>query len=96
MSRVTVTAVNIEAMMPIVSVTANPRTGPEPSQNRTKHRDQRGHVGVDDGDERARIAGIDGGIGRFPSPDLLADTLIDEHVGIHGDADDQHDAGDAR
>ena len=36
MSRVTVTALNIEAMMPIVSVTANPRTGPEPSQNRTK------------------------------------------------------------
>ncbi len=35
MSRVTVTAVNIEARMPIVSVTAKPRTGPEPSQNRT-------------------------------------------------------------
>ena len=35
MSRVTVTAVNIEAMTPMVSVTANPRTGPEPSQNRT-------------------------------------------------------------
>ena len=30
-----VTAVNIEARMPMVSVTANPRTGPEPSQNRT-------------------------------------------------------------
>ena len=31
-SRVKVTAVNIEAMMPIPSVTANPRTGPEPNR----------------------------------------------------------------
>jgi len=32
---VNVTAVNIDARMPTVSVTAKPRTGPEPSQNRT-------------------------------------------------------------
>jgi hypothetical protein len=35
MRRVTVTAVNIEASTPTVRVTANPRTGPEPSQNST-------------------------------------------------------------
>ena len=35
-SRVTVTAVNIEARMPMVSVTAKPRTAPEPSQNSTR------------------------------------------------------------
>ena len=35
MSRVRVTAVNIEARMPMVRVTANPRTAPEPSQNST-------------------------------------------------------------
>ena len=32
----TVTAVNIEARMPMVSVTANPRTAPEPSQKSTR------------------------------------------------------------
>src|SRR5262249_1408681 len=34
MFRVTSRAENIEAMIPIVSVIANPLTGPEPSQNR--------------------------------------------------------------
>lgn len=34
MARVTKIAVKTEVMMPIPNVTANPRTGPEPSVNR--------------------------------------------------------------
>ena len=88
-------AVNSVVMMPMPSVTAKPRTGPVPTQNSTAAAMKRGEVGVDDGRERAAEAGVERGDRRAAGAHLLADALVDQHVGVDRHADGQHDAGDA-
>src|SRR5580704_5781286 len=69
-----------------------------PGADIEQHRggDEGGDVGIEDGGEGAGEAGIDGIDGAAAAADLLADALIDQHVGIHRDADREHDPGDAR
>ena len=81
--------------MPMVSVTAKPRTGAGAEPEQHQRRDQRRHVGVDNGGHGAGVAGLDRSHRRFARPDLLADALVDQHVGVDRDADGEHDAGDA-
>ena len=93
--RVSVKAVKTVVTMPMAKVTAKPFTGPEPSKNSTAAAisvvtlvsmivaSALGETGVDRLDHRA------------PAASLLADALIDQHVGVHRHADGQHDAGDA-
>ena len=49
----------------------------------------------ENGRQRALEAGIDRGNRSAPAAQFLADTLIDQHVGVDRDADRQHDAGNA-
>ncbi len=57
--------------------------------------DERGDVGVEDGAEGLLEAGVDGEAGGLAQRELVANALIDEHVGVDGHADGEHDAGDA-
>ena len=95
-SRVKKTAVNRLAAMPIMRETAKPLTGPVPNWKRMSRRDEHGDVGVDDGLERAREPRADGHPHRLAAPQLLADALEDEDVGVHRHAHGERDAGDAR
>ena len=94
-SRVRVKAVNTVVMMPMPSVSANPRTGPVPTKNSTSGGDEGGDVGIDDGRQGAREAGVEGGDRTASGAHFLAQTFVDEHVGIDRHADGEHDAGDA-
>ena len=47
------------------------------------------------GDERLVAAGADAACGVLPLPQLLADALEDQHVGVDRHADREHDARDA-
>src|SRR3990170_2082030 len=71
------------------------RAGPELEQD---HRgDQGGHVGVDDGPEGLLVACVDRGPDRLFRPQLIADPLEDEDVGVdrHPDGeDDPRDPGE--
>src|SRR5512140_1562364 len=58
--------------------------------------DQRGDVRVEDGPERAIVALVHRLPRRLAVIQLLADALVDEHVGVHRDAQREHEAGDAR
>ena len=42
------------------------------------------------------VAGLDRVDQPPPAPDLLADALVDQHVGVDRGADGQDEAGDAR
>jgi hypothetical protein len=54
-------------------------------------------IGIDDSGEGAREAALDRlGEGGMRYPLLFTNALIDQHVGIHRHADDQHKAGNAR
>ena len=57
-------------------------------------RDQRGRIRVENRAERLAVGPLDGGTEGFASLQLLAETLVEEHVGIHRQADGQDDAGD--
>ncbi len=57
---------------------------------------QRGDVGVGDGAGGLVVAGGDAGQRRVAVAQLLADSLVDQHVGVHRHADGQRDAGKAR
>ena len=94
-SRTTVTDAKIDVQMPIVSVTAKPRIGPDPSQNITSA--QASVVSCESAmvmKARVKPASM-AAIGRLAGAQLLADALVDQHVGVdrHGDA--EHQAGDA-
>src|SRR5580658_2495373 len=58
--------------------------------------DERRDVGIGNGRESLLEAGADGGLWRDALAQLLADALVDQHVGIHRHADGEDDAGDAR
>ncbi len=94
--RVTNTAVIIEAMMPMISVTANPLTGPVPNWKRKSAVMHRAHVGVDDGVHGVLEPLVDRETDRLPVLQLLADALEDEDVGVHRDTDREHDAREPR
>lgn len=71
------------------------RAGRQHEQQR--RRDQRGHVGVRDRAERALETG---GQGRTPAGPVACGVLLpgafeDQHVGVHGHADGQHETGEA-
>ena len=55
-----------------------------------------GHVGVEDRPERLAIAGLDRVDQPSAAPDLLADALVDQHVGVDRGTDRQDEAGDSR
>src|SRR6185436_4103209 len=57
--------------------------------------DQRGDVGVDDGDEGAVVAGLERLGGGLALGLFLPDSLVDEDVGVDRHADRQDDAGNA-
>src|SRR6266481_5407699 len=57
--------------------------------------DESRDVGIQDGRERALEPGIDRRDRVAAAAQLLADALIDQHVGVDCDADRQHDAGNA-
>ena len=94
--RVPTTAVNTLLTMPIHRVTAKPlnraRAELEEDDARQKGRD----VGVEDGRQSALVARVDRGARRLAQAELLADALVDQHVGIDRHTESQHDAGDAR
>ncbi len=94
-ARVRVKAVKTVVMMPMPSVTAKPRTGPVPIENSTAAAMKvvmlESRIVASARLKPASIAEI----GLRPCAHLLADALVDQHVGVDGDADGQHDAGDA-
>ena len=59
-------------------------------------RDDVGDVGVENGAERLAVAGLDRVDQPSPAADFLADSLVDQHVGVDRRADGQDEAGDAR
>src|SRR5450755_3340259 len=69
------------------------RAGADIEQHRG--RDEGGDIGIQDRRQRPLEAGIDRGDRGAPAAQFLADALIDQHVGVHRDADRQHDTGDA-
>ena len=93
--RLTKTAVKMEAMRPMVSVTANPLIGPVPNWNR-KSAEIRVVTWVSMIEVNARSKPmVDRRADGSPGAHLLPDALEDEHVGVHRHADGQDDAGDA-
>ena len=79
-----------------MSVTAKPFTGPVPNWYRmTPDTTTVTWVSMTVR-ERPPEAGVDRGPDGLPEPQLLADALEDEDVGVDRHADGQHDAGDAR
>ena len=61
-----------------------------------EHRgDDGGQVRVGDGDGGALETGLDGRQGREPQVQFFAYAFVDQHVGVHGHTDGQHDTGDA-
>ena len=55
---------------------------------------ERGDVGVENGGESFVISRIDGRPERFAGGHFLAQSFVDEHVGVDGHTDGQDDAGD--
>src|SRR5690606_32036068 len=55
-------------------------------------RHERGHVRVEDGAEGLGVALADRRLRGAARPDLLADALADEHVGVHRHAEREHEA----
>src|SRR5215470_13979229 len=92
-ARTIATAVNMEVTMPRPMVTAKPRTGPDPNQNRSS-------VAINVVTFESTIVwyALEPEIerrGGAPSPArLLLDALVDQHVGVDGEPDAQYDAGD--
>ena len=93
---VTKTAVTIDAAIPMISVTANPLTGPVPNWKRKSAVSTVDDVRVDDRVHRVLEPFIDRQPHRTAGDQLFANALEDQHVGIDRDADREHDAGDAR
>ena len=80
---------------PKVSVTANPRIGPVPNWNRNAAAMKPGDVRVDERQEHAAEARVDGGLHALARLELFLDALEDEHVRVDADADREDEAGDA-
>ena len=69
------------------------RTGTECNQNE-RHK-QAGQVGVQDGAVGAGEAAVERGYEGLACAALVADALVDQHVGVHRHAHREHDAGNA-
>ena len=57
---------------------------------------QRGEVGIENGDKRRPEACLDGIDGAAAGPPFLADAFEHQHVGVNRHAHGENDAGDAR
>ena len=71
---------------------ATDRTGTDHEQDDTC--DQRGEVGVEDGREGIAVTLSHRFLHIFTLAQLLLDTLVDKHVGIHGSTQRKHHTGD--
>ena len=82
-------------MMPAMSVTAKPWIGPVPNEYSTTP--IRNVVMLPSAMAERAFSKPMSTAARMDLPDaeLLADALVDEHVGVDGHAERQHDAGDA-
>ena len=94
--RVTNIAVIIEAMMPMIKRDREPlhRSGAELEEE--QRRQHGADVGVDDGVHRVLETLIHREPDRLAVQQLLAHSLEDQHVGVHRDADREHDAREPR
>ena len=59
-------------------------------------RDQCGDIGIGDRRQRLLVAGVDRRLRGGPVAKFFSYSLEDQHVGVHGHADREHDAGDTR
>ena len=64
-------------------------------ENEDDGRDERGDVRVEDGAKGFAVTGVERAAQGFAGGEFLADTLEDQHVGVHRHADGEDDAGDA-
>ena len=69
------------------------RPGAEREQRNA--RDQRRHVRVENRAPGAVVAGVDRGLRRVAVAQLLADALVDQHVGVDRHAERERDRRDA-
>ena len=94
-ARLPMSEVNIEVTMPSVSTTAKPRIGPVPNTHSTTPAMSvvmfESAIAENAFSKPARI----GRLRRDALAHLLADALVDQHVGVDRHADGQDDAGDA-
>ena len=84
-----------DVQMPIISVTAKPLIGPVPYWNRITAAMKRRDLTVEDRPERAVEALLDRRARRLADAQLLADALVDQHVGVDRHADGERDRDDA-
>ena len=94
-TRETKTDVNRLAARPKLRVTANPRTGPVPNREQDDGGNDRGHVGIDNRDPGVSEALVHRRRRCLAVPQLLANALEDQHVGIHAHTDGQDDTRDS-
>src|SRR5512138_1147482 len=59
-----------------------PLDGAGPELEEDERGDEARHVAVEDGEERPGEAGVHRAADRLAAPQLLADALVDEHVGV--------------
>ena len=76
-------------------VTAKPRIGPVPNWNRNAAEIERAGMRVDERQEHAAEARVDGGPNAALRLELLLDALEDQHVRVDAHAHRQDEAGDA-
>src|SRR5262245_28638390 len=69
---------------------------PGSDEKQDGRRDERGDIGIENGCERAGEARVDRGDRSAAGAHFLADALVDQDIGIHRNADREHDADDAR
>ena len=58
--------------------------------------DQGGDIGIEDRGKGLVVGGLDGGPQGFSGLHFLAESLVDEDVGVDGDPDGEDDSGDPR
>ena len=91
----TVTEVNIEVRIPIAQRDGESLDRTRTEREQTERREQVGNVGVENGGPRFFVAGADRRERRRAVAQFLADAFADQHVGVDGHAERQHDTGDA-
>ena len=65
-------------------------------KNQNDGRNERRDVRIENRSERARVTGVNRAAQRFALGDFLAQAFVNQHVRVHGHADGQHHARDAR
>ena len=88
-------AVNMLAAMPMIRVTAKPLMGPVPNWNRNTAEMTVVRLESKIVQNAFLKPASMADLGDLPEVEFLADALEDQHVGVHGHADGQDDAGDA-